>query len=134
VQHSFTIIDKPDWMPAQYQHPGNNFESRMDRLRFVAPALATVFGSDPEHIIQTRCQTNGIPAHLRAKAPAEHWDEQVASEELSNNNTEDPPLLSVPYNFSSNDQWYSKGVRSKERSGFNLFHNFKKYFFYLVSR
>jgi hypothetical protein len=111
-------------MPAQYQHPGNNFETGMDRLGFVAPALATVFGSDPGHIIRNSCQTNGIPTHLRAKAPAEHWDEQVVSEELSNNNTEDPPLLSVPYTFSSNDQRYSKGVRSKKRSGFNLFYNF----------
>ena len=41
MMRSQGIIVKPDWMPAQYQHPGHDFETGMDRLRLVAPALAS---------------------------------------------------------------------------------------------
>ena len=121
MMRSQGLIDMPDWMPEQYQHPGHNFETWMDRLRFVAPALASAYGSDPEHTIRTRCQTNGIPAHLRATAPAAQEDDlrtrlsgpdlrekleenseassKVKAEEQNNNNSKDPPLLQVPVAF-----------------------------------
>ena len=70
------LIEMPDWMPEQYHHPGHTFETGMDRMRFMAPALVAALGSDPENTIRTRCQTNGIPAHLRATAPAAQEDVQ----------------------------------------------------------
>ena len=48
----------------------------MDRMRFMAPALVAALGSDPENTIRIRCQTNGIPAHLKATATARPEDVQ----------------------------------------------------------
>ena len=70
------LIEMPDWMPEQYHHPGHSFETGMDRMRFMAPLLVAALGCDPENTIRTRCQTNGIPAHLRAKATARPEDVQ----------------------------------------------------------
>ena len=48
-------IVMPDWMPGQYQHTGHNFETGMDWMRFMAPALVAALGSDPENTIRVRC-------------------------------------------------------------------------------
>jgi hypothetical protein len=65
MMHSQQLIVMPDWMPEQYQHSGHNFETGMDRMRFIAPALIAALGSDPENTMRVSCRTNGIPAHLR---------------------------------------------------------------------
>ena len=77
MMRSQQLIVMPDWMPEQYQHPGHNFETGMDRMRFMAPALVAALGSDPENTIRVRCQTNGIPAHLRAAATASQEEVQM---------------------------------------------------------
>ena len=82
MMRSPLLIDMPDLMPEQYQHPGHNFETGMGRLRFVAPALVAALVSDPGYTIRTRCQTNGIPAHLRATAPAAQEDELTKTQRL----------------------------------------------------
>ena len=59
------------------------------------------------------------PAASTSAVQADHssnWDEQVVTEELSNNNTEGPPLQSVPVAFACNDQRYFRDAASKERS------------------
>ena len=59
------------------------------------------------------------PAASTSAVPADHssnWDEQVLAEELSNNNTEGPPLQSVPFAFACNAQRYLGDAASKERS------------------
>ena len=66
----------PDWMPPQYRHPGHTFETGMNRLRYMAPALVAALGSDPENTIRVRCQNNGIPANLRTEASSSQGEEQ----------------------------------------------------------
>ena len=81
------LIEMPDWMPEQYQHPGHSFGTWMYRMRFMAPALVAALGSDPENTIRTRCQNNGIPAHFK-EIPvtnyATHTEESSGSEERVN--------------------------------------------------
>ena len=58
------------------------------------------------------------PAASTSTVPADHsnnWDEQVVDEELSNNNTDSPPLQKVPVVFASNDLRHMD-TASRERS------------------
>jgi hypothetical protein len=60
-------------MPIQYRNPSHNFETGMNRLRYMAPA----WGSDPENTIRIRCQANGIPANLRREVTTSQGAEQL---------------------------------------------------------
>ena len=58
------------------------------------------------------------PAASTSAVPADHssnWDEQVVAEELSNNNTDGPPLQAVPVVFASNDPRHMDAA-GRERS------------------
>ena len=80
----------------------------MDRMRFMAPALVAALGSDPENTIRTRCQTNGIPAHLRATAPAAQEDVQKTRRrgpdlrEKLKEKSEVPSTSAIPADHTSN--------------------------------
>jgi hypothetical protein len=63
-------------MPPQYRHPGHTFETGMNRLPYMAPAVVPALGSDPENTIRVRCQNNGIPANLRTEASSNQGEEQ----------------------------------------------------------
>jgi hypothetical protein len=39
MMESLMLVDMPDWMPIEYMNPLHNFESGMNRLRYMAPAL-----------------------------------------------------------------------------------------------
>jgi hypothetical protein len=67
----------PDWMPIQYWNPLHIFESGMNCLRNMAPALVAALGSDPENTIRIRCQSNGIPANLRREGTTSQRAEQL---------------------------------------------------------
>ena len=71
------LVEMPDWMPIQYRNPLHNFESVMNRLRYMAPALVATLGSDPENTIRIRCQSNGIPANLRREGTTSQRAEQL---------------------------------------------------------
>ena len=80
----------------------------MDRMRFMAPALVAALGSDPENTIRTRCQTNGIPAHLRAATTARQEDVQKTRRigpdlrETLKEKSEAPSTSAIPADNSSN--------------------------------
>jgi hypothetical protein len=71
------LVEMPDWMPIQYRNPLHNFESRMNRMRYMAPALVALLGSDPENTFRIRCQSNGIPAVLRKEGTTSLRAEQL---------------------------------------------------------
>jgi hypothetical protein len=81
MMQSQQLIVMLDWMSKQYQHPVHNFETGMNRMRFMAPALIAALGSDPENTIRVSCQTNSIPAHLRALVTASQEEVQRARSE-----------------------------------------------------
>jgi hypothetical protein len=73
-------------MPVQYRNPSHKFETGMNCLRYMAPALVAALGSDPENTIRIHCQTNGIPANLRreenSSQKAEHSRCQGAESQI----------------------------------------------------
>jgi hypothetical protein len=77
MMESLMLVDMPDWMPIQYRNPLHNFESGMNHLRYMAPALVAALGSDPENTIRIRCQSNGIPASLRKEGTTSLRAEQL---------------------------------------------------------
>ena len=60
MMHAQLLIVMPDWMPFQYQHAGHNFETGMDGMRFMAPALVAALGSDPEKEKECRGTCAGV--------------------------------------------------------------------------
>ena len=77
-------------------------------MMFMAPALVAALGSDPENTIRTRCQTNGIPAHLKATATARPEDVQKTRSrgpdlrEKLKEKSEVPSTSAIPANQSIN--------------------------------